>query len=113
MQEFTKQFYKIKEVAEILDVPQSTIRFWEKEFPTYIKPVRNPHNLRSYRPHDIERLQVIKYLLKDKGLKLDAARDYLRSNPKNIDRTTEVINALTDVRNELAGMLRAIGGRKL
>ena len=32
MEELSKQYYKIKEVAEILDVPQSTLRFWEKEF---------------------------------------------------------------------------------
>ena len=26
-----KQYYKIKEVAEMLGLPQSTLRFWEKE----------------------------------------------------------------------------------
>ena len=25
-----KQYYKIKEVAEMLGLPQSTLRFWEK-----------------------------------------------------------------------------------
>ena len=45
MEELSKQYYKIKEVAEILDVPQSTLRFWEKEFPM-IKPIRSSHNIR-------------------------------------------------------------------
>ena len=34
-----KSFYKIREVAELLDIPASTLRFWEKKF-TIIKPHR-------------------------------------------------------------------------
>ncbi|MBD5232001.1 MAG: MerR family transcriptional regulator [Muribaculaceae bacterium] len=113
MQEFDKQYYKIKEVAEILEVPQSTVRFWEKEFPTQVKPTRNAHNLRYYRPSDIEKLRIIKYLIKDKGLKIEAARTYLRSNPQNVSKRMLIMDDLTEVRNELAGLLRAIGGRKL
>ncbi len=113
MQEYDKQYYKIKEVAEILGVAQSAIRFWEKEFPTLIKPTRNAHNLRYYRPSDIEKLQMIKYLIKDKGLKIEAARTYLRSNPHNVSKQLEVIESLTEIRNELAAMLTAMGGRKL
>ena len=74
MEELSKQYYKIKEVAEILDVPQSTLRFWEKEFPM-IKPIRSSHNIRYYRPQDIELLRIIHYLIKDKGLKIEAARE--------------------------------------
>jgi len=113
MQEFDKQYYKIKEVAEIIGVAQSAVRFWEKEFPTLVKPMRNAGNLRYYRPQDIEKLLMIKYLIKDKGLKIEAAREYLRSNPHNVSRRLEVIDELTEVRTELAGLLRAIGGRKL
>ena len=69
MEELSKQYYKIKEVAEILDVPQSTLRFWEKEFPM-IKPIRSSHNIRYYRPQDIELLRIIHYLINDKGLKI-------------------------------------------
>ena len=79
-----KQYYKIKEVAEMLGLPQSTLRFWEKEFPTLIKPMRSAHQQRYYRAQDIEKLRMLQYLIKDKGLKIDAARTYLRSNPHNI-----------------------------
>lgn len=113
MNEYDKQFYKIKEVAEILDVPQPTIRFWEKQFPTQVKPIRTPTNLRMYRPQDIEKLKIIKYLLKDKGMHIDAAVAYMRSNPQNVSRQPEVIESLTEIRNELAGLLAAIGGRRM
>ena len=78
MEEFNKNYYKIKEVAEMLDVPQSTLRFWEKEFPI-IKPTRSRSNIRYYKPADIETLRIIHYLIKTKGLKIDAAKaQYIR-----------------------------------
>ena len=112
IEELSKQYYKIKEVAEILDVPQSTLRFWEKEFPM-IKPIRSSHNIRYYRPQDIELLRIIHYLIKDKGLKIEAAREQLRSNKHNVSRRVEIIDRLKSVRSELANLLVALGGRKL
>ena len=112
MEELNKQYYKIREVAEILGVPQSTLRFWEKEFPQ-IKPPRSSHNIRYYRPQDIEQLRIIQYLIKDKGLKIDAAKEQLRSNRHNVSRRVEVIERLKTVRDELANLLVALGGRKL
>ena len=35
-----KLYYKIKDVAEMLGVQQSTLRFWEKEFDCLNLPVR-------------------------------------------------------------------------
>ena len=106
-----KQYYKIKEVSEILGIPQSTLRFWEKEFPQFICPRRSSKNLRYYRPSVIENVRKVQYLIKDKGLKIDAAKAYLRSNPTNVSRVPEVIDSLTEVRDELDGLLRALGGR--
>ena len=40
MDRFEKKYYKIREVAEILGLPPSTLRFWESRF-TIIKPKRN------------------------------------------------------------------------
>ena len=45
MDELNKRFYRIGDVADILGIPASTLRFWEKEF-TIIKPVRNAKNTR-------------------------------------------------------------------
>ncbi len=112
MEELNKNYYKIKEVAEILNVPQSTLRFWEKEFPI-IKPTRNGSNIRYYKPSDIETLRIIHYLIKTKGLKIDAAKAQLRSNRYNVSRRIEIIDRLTSVRNDLQNLLNALGSRKL
>ena len=68
MEDLSKRYYRIGDVASILNIPTSTLRFWEKEF-TIIKPVRNQKNTRLYTPKDIETIKMIHFLVKEKGLK--------------------------------------------
>lgn len=105
--ELDKKYYKIKDVSEFLGVPASTLRYWEKEFPG-CSPVRSPHNLRYYKPADIETLRIIKFLVKDKGLRIEAAREQLRLNRKNVTRRLEVIERLEALREELVTMQEAL-----
>lgn len=109
--ELTKKFYKIREVAEILNVPQSTLRFWEGEF-SECAPKRNSSNRRYYSPDDIQTLRIIKFLLKDKGLKIEAARQQLHSNKKNITKKLRIIDKLTSVKSELQSILDALTKRE-
>ena len=102
-----KKFYRISEVADILEMPASTLRFWEKEF-TIIKPKRNSKNTRFYTPEDVETIKMVYYLVKEKGLKLDAAQQQIRVNRHNVSQRSEVINRLKSVRNQLQDMLDAI-----
>lgn len=106
-----KQYYRIKDVSEILGVPQSTLRFWEKEFPS-CKPTRSATNIRYYKPSDIEQLRIIYFLVKVKGLKIDAAREQLRLNRNNISRRLEVIDRLGDIRKRLDHLLKSLSRRQ-
>lgn len=56
----------ISEAAELLDLPQHVLRFWEGKF-TQIKPLKRSGNRRYYRPADVETLLAIKKLLHDNG----------------------------------------------
>ncbi len=105
--ELDKKYYKIKDVSELLGVPPSTLRYWEKEFPG-CNPVRSPHNQRYYRPSDIETLQIIRFLVKDKGLRIEAAKEQLRLNRKNVARRMEIIGRLEGLREELVIMQEAL-----
>ena len=107
MEDLTKNYYKIGEVAEILGIPASTLRFWEKEF-TIIKPKRNSKNTRFYTPEDVETIKMVYYLVKEKGLKLDAAQQQIRVNRHNVSQRSELINRLKSVRNQLQDMLDTI-----
>ena len=96
----SKKFYKIGDVAEILDIPTSTLRFWEKEF-TIIKPKRNAKNVRVYTVKDIESIKMIYYLVKEKGLKLDAAQAMIKRNRDGISKQLEVVERLKKMREQL------------
>ncbi len=106
-----KKYYKIREVAELLVLPVSTLRFWEQEFPE-LKPVRNSGGTRFYTPADIETLRIIRYLVKDKGLKLNAAREMLRTNREGLSQRSDAIERLKGVRASLQGLLDALNSRR-
>lgn len=81
-----KSYYKIGEVSAMLDVPVSTLRFWEDTF-EQLDPFRTPGGTRKYRPEDVEMCKLIKHLLRDKGLSLEYAKkelaDYRKYPPRH------------------------------
>lgn len=92
-----KFFYSIKEVSEILNIPKSTIRFWEKNFKE-IAPQRTSGKRRLYRLEDIEVLKRIKYLLHEEGLSIEGAKKKLRSGKTDLD---EIISKLIEIKKIL------------
>lgn len=63
----------ISEAAEMLDVPQHVLRFWETKF-SQIKPLKRNGGRRFYRPQDLEVLQQIKHLLYAQGYTIKGAK---------------------------------------
>jgi DNA-binding transcriptional MerR regulator len=63
----------ISEAAEMLDVPQHVLRFWETKF-SQVKPLKRNGGRRFYRPADIEVLQQIKTLLYRQGYTIKGAK---------------------------------------
>ncbi len=110
MERFEKKYYKIREVAEILNLPASTLRFWESRF-TVIKPRRNDKGTRYYTPDDIEKIRMIYYLVKEKGLKLDAAQEEIKRNHDGVSKRFEAIERLRGVRAKLVEMLDSLNRR--
>lgn len=82
----TKSYYKIGEVSAMLDVPISTLRYWENEF-EQLDPLRLGNGIRKFRPEDIEVCKQIKHLLRDKGYSLVYAKkelaDYRKYPPRH------------------------------
>ena len=106
-----KKFYKIKDVADMIGVPQSTLRFWESEFPE-LSPMRSSKKIRYYTTDDIETVKIINYLVKTRGLRLEAAKKELSGNKKNVSKRLRIIDKLTDIRNELQGILGGLEKRR-
>ncbi|MCM1519794.1 MAG: MerR family transcriptional regulator [Lachnoclostridium sp.] len=102
-----KKYYRIREVADIVGVPCSTLRFWESQFPD-LSPQRNSHSTRFYTPADIETVRIINYLIKEKGLKIEAAREQMRINRSGVDRRLEVIDRLKNVSADLTRLIDSL-----
>lgn len=107
MDSLNKKYYKINEVAELLDIPASTLRFWESKF-TILKPRRNGHGTRFYTPADIEKIKMVYFLVKKKGLKLEAAEEQIKHNHSGVLRRYQAIDRLKSVREQLQSMLDAL-----
>ena len=99
-----KIYYSIKEVAAIIGVPESTLRYWEKQF-SEVKPKKTKSGVRQYKKEDIDLLKLIYHLLKDKGMNIAAARERLKSTKQEVVETSDIVNRLKSIRDELQAML--------
>ena len=95
-----KRYYSIGEIAKAFDVNASLIRFWEKEF-DILKPKKNAKGNRMFTPDDLKNLKTIYHLVKEKGFKLDGAKDFLKNNKKNPLNTIEIIEKLELIKKQL------------
>lgn len=94
-----KLYYTIGEVAAILNVNTSLIRYWEKEFPI-IKPSKNRKGDRRYIQKDIENLKKIYQLVKGQGHTLEGAKQALE-DPEVIFEKENILKKLKSLRAEL------------
>lgn len=92
-----KLYYAIGEVAEMLDVNASLIRFWEKEFDN-IQPHKNKKGNRLFTQKDIDSLKLIHHLVKERGFTLEGARQKLKENPASAENESQVTDRLKKVR---------------
>ncbi len=58
MENLTKRYYKIGEVVNIIGVPQTTLRFWERKFKK-LNPKRKIMGKKSYRQYTWQDLKLI------------------------------------------------------
>ncbi len=101
-----KLYYSIGEVADIFNVSNSLIRYWEREFPS-LKPKKTKRGDRKFTKKDILELSKIYDLVKVKGYTLDGAKKALRQkSTKSISTTPYQANLFT--RQEVIEKLKKI-----
>ena len=103
-----KLYYSIKEVAAKFGVAESTLRYWEKEFPTLKPKTGSANNVRQYSEKDIETIGVIYNLVKVRGFKIAAARKYVNQNRGGAERSADVLQTLIAVREDLRELKRQL-----
>ena len=102
-----KLYYSIGEVAQMFDVNESLLRYWEKEFPI-ISPKKAGGNVRQYRKEDIENIRLVYHLVKEKGMTLQGAKQKLKMNRETTIRTAEILDRLKLIREELVSMRKEL-----
>lgn len=122
----SKLYYSIKEVSEMLDEPESTLRFWEDEFPEVINPARKDKvrgvikmslkerkeaklsqkklGIRYYSEADIDDIRRIKYLIRDCRLNLEGVRLRLKNNTGGVEKQVKLLLRLKNIKEELQAL---------
>jgi DNA-binding transcriptional MerR regulator len=95
-----KLYYSIGEVADMLKVNTSLIRFWEKNF-DIIKPHKNKKGNRYFTKEDIENLKLIYHLVKEQRMTLEGAQKKLSENKQSVSDNYKIIESLTGIKQML------------
>ena len=95
-----KLYYSIGEVAEMLTVPVSTVRFWENEF-DILKPMKNKKGNRLFTQADIKSLKIIHHLLKEEGMTLSGVKKKLSEKWEETDYKFEISESLEKIKSML------------
>jgi DNA-binding transcriptional MerR regulator len=104
-----KNYFTIKEVSKIVNLPQYTIRYWENKTRS-INPIKLSSGHRRYTKKDIENILKIKDLIYINGYSLNGVRKAIRTpkdklKSKNKDNS---IYILKEIKEELQNILKDI-----
>ncbi|MDC0643431.1 MerR family transcriptional regulator [Flavobacteriaceae bacterium] len=98
-----KRYYSIGEVAKAFGVNTSLLRYWEKEF-KQIQPKKKSSGVRKFTPADIENIQLIHHLLKEKGMTIEGVKNHL-SVAKDMEKSKlQLLNRLEKIKATLTSM---------
>jgi DNA-binding transcriptional MerR regulator len=108
IQQLSKIYYSIGEVAEFLDVNTSLLRFWEKEFQFEVSK-KNKKGNRLFTVKELEKINKIYQLVKIEGYTLDGAKKALKSKeprPQTVtlSQTEQVILKLQQIKSKLLAL---------
>lgn len=99
-----KMFYSISEVASMLNIPASTLRYWEKELSS-VNPRRSQGGTRRYTVSDIDELRIVHRLVKEEGHTIEGVKKILRRRRTSEESKQAALEHLQNIRKELVGML--------
>ncbi len=103
----SKLYYSIGEVAEMFGLSKSLIRYWESEFSS-LKPIKNSKGDRRFTKQNIEQLNLIFHLVKEKGFTLEGAKNELREQKKALRNKTELKKRLLTIKRNLMNLKKEL-----
>lgn len=98
-----KLYYSIGEVSRMLNVPVSTVRFWENEF-NILKPMKNKKGNRMFTATDVKNLLIIHRLLKEEGMTMAGVKKKLAGRWEEAEYRYEINESLHKIKSLLIGL---------
>lgn len=107
-----KEFYSIREVADMLEIKPYILRYWEKEF-AMLRPKRNRVGRRYYSRKDIDMIRSIKKILYEKGYTIAGAKKKLAvvtDGPEQLSLPIQnSMKIFKEIRDELVNIRELLG----
>ena len=100
-----KTYFKIGEVAHLVDIKTSVLRYWETEF-TFLNPEKSSSGQRLYTRQDIEMVQQIKQLLYHEKYTIEGVRK--KYAPRRTTSVKQTQTPAADFSGELQTLLRSV-----
>lgn len=105
-----KLYYKIGEVAKLVGVKSSVLRFWESEF-EFLKPEKSSTGQRLYTIKEVTLLQEVKRLLYTEKFTIEGVRKRINRHGKIRDEEVshqasdaDYFGLLKDIKEELLAL---------
>ena len=95
-----KLYYSIGEVSKMLDVPVSTVRFWENEF-DILRPMKNKKGNRMFTANAVRNLEIIHKLLKEEGMTIAGVKKKLSGKWDEANHKYEITESLNKIKDLL------------
>ena len=95
MEDKNEYFIPINEVSKRLNIPAHTLRYWEKQFPTIIRPTTGAGGRRYYRNETVNRFQTIQDLLYNRGMTIAGVKkmihngEFLNTDTPTVEKTAD------------------------
>ena len=108
-----KLYFKIGEVASLLQLKTHVLRYWETEF-SLLQPIKSRTNQRLYRRKDVETALLIKKLLYQQGFTIAGARKKLKTERQSgppLPDSQFPVEVLAEVRSDLMRLRSYLLGR--
>jgi DNA-binding transcriptional MerR regulator len=103
-----KVFFSIGEVAEMVGVTPSSIRYWESSFEE-LSPQKSSKGTRLFSKEDVETVKFIHHLVKERGMTVKGVQQKLKGNRQEAIDNWEIVKRLQKVKEELVAIRNEMG----
>ncbi len=87
--------FSINEVSRLTGVPAHTIRFWEKDFGAYLKPLRTVGGQRRYSSSDVDVIEQIRHFRYERKYTVAGTIEELDRGPLGTPEIERIVDEMT------------------